>query len=192
VFVQTLLAWCGITTAKLPRRITGKSLTLREYRLTDLAQLYGLLRADVLLQANGVVYTETPTFGSFCFWILTTFPLAYVIEVMADGGPRIVGFVGLYDLTLGRRLWVSVAIFQPEDRRQGYGKQALSLLLGGLARHRVVSKVYADVLRANTPSQRLFAQLGFVPERECADRIRLVKTVAQPLQRRLDQTTSKR
>jgi RimJ/RimL family protein N-acetyltransferase len=192
VFVQTLLGWCGITTAKLPRRITGKGLTLRGYRFTDLAQLYGLLRADILLQANGVVYEKTPTFGSFCFWILTTFPLAYVIEVMADGGPRITGFVGLYDLTLGCRLWISVAIFRPEDRRQGYGKQALALLLGDLARCRVASKVYADVLRTNTPSRRFFTQLGFIPERECGDWVQLAKTIAQPLQRRLNQTTSKR
>lgn len=181
MFAQTLLSMCGIRTAKFPRRMAGKGVMLRCYRLTDVARLHRLVRADILLQANGmVVDEELPTFGAFYFWMRTTFPMLYVIEDTGYGRPRVVGCVGMYDLTIGHNLWISLAIFRPEDRRQGYGQRAVSLLLVGLARSRVCSKVYTDVLRTNTPSLQFFVRLGFVPERKGPDYIRLVKPIGQP------------
>ena len=179
MFARTLLSLCGISMARFPRRMAGKGLILRCYRLTDLVRLHRLISADVLLQANGMVYEETPTFGAFCFWMLTTFPMLYVIQDTDHGRPRIVGCVGIYDLTIGHKLGVSLAIFRPEDRRQGYGRQTVSLLLVGLARHRVVSNVYADVLRTNTPSLQFFMRLGFMADRQGRDYIRLVKHIGQ-------------
>jgi RimJ/RimL family protein N-acetyltransferase len=171
---------CGIRTAQFPRRMAGEGVVLRGYRLTDLDRLHRLVSADVLLPANGMVYEKPPTFGAFCFWMLTTFPMLYVIEDTDHGCPRVVGCVGIYDLTIGHELWLSLAIFRPADRRQGYGQQAVSLLLVGLARSRVVSNVYADVLRTNTPSLRFFVRLGFVPDRQGPDYLRLVKHIGPP------------
>jgi RimJ/RimL family protein N-acetyltransferase len=180
MFAQLLLSMCGISTAMFPCRMAGKGVILRCYRLTDVARLHRLVSADVLPQANGMVYEEPPTFGAFYFWMRTTFPMLYVIEDTAHGRPRVVGCVGMYDLTIGHKLWISLAIFRPEDRRRGYGQRAVSLLLVGLARSRVFSKVYADVLRTNTPSLQFFIRLGFVPDRKGPDYIRLVKHIGQP------------
>ena len=174
MLAQTIGALCGRRRVRVPRQMTDGVVTLRCYRYTDLPQLYPLVHPEVVWHANGMVQHETPSFTAFCLWMLTTFPLAYVIEV-GEHSRRSVGFVGIYNLTLGQHLWVSMAILQPADRRQGYGHRALSLLLANLAQHKVVDVVYADVLKTNEPSQRLCARLGFVPAGEEATRLRLVK-----------------
>jgi RimJ/RimL family protein N-acetyltransferase len=151
-------------------------------------QGYFCLNHVMVNNTNGYEIFETPkkctnreiTFGAFCFWMLTTFPMLYVIEDMDHGRPWVIGCVGIYDLTIGHKLWLSLAIFRPADRRQGYGKQAVSLLPVCPARQRVVSNVYAAVLRTNTPSLRFFVRLGFAPDRQGPDYIRLVKHLGQP------------
>jgi RimJ/RimL family protein N-acetyltransferase len=174
-FVRATLALCGIRTARFPRRMVGQKVILRWYRYADLGRWHRCMPAEILRQTDGVVSQDIPAFGAFCYWMLTTFPLAYVIQVSDYGCLREVGFVGIYDMTLGRELWVSVTIFHPRDRRRGYAQEALSLLLDSLVRHRVVSRVYADVLRTNAPSLRFFARLGFVPLQEGPTYQRLVK-----------------
>jgi RimJ/RimL family protein N-acetyltransferase len=176
-FGRAMLARCGIRTARLPRRMAGTKVSLRWYRYADLGRLRRCMPAELLRQTNGAVCHGIPGFGTFCYWMLTTFPLAYVIQLRDHGRPRDAGFVGVYDITLGHDLWVAVAIFQPRDRQQGYGQEACRLLLDSLTRHRVVSHVYADVLSTNVPSLRFFARLGFVPAREGPTYHRLVKPI---------------
>ena len=175
MLAQTIGALCGHHSAQCPRRMTDGVVTLRCSRYTDLPALYPLVQTDVLRQANGVACHETPSFWAFCCWMLTTFPLAYVIDVGEHGRHRVIGFVGLSQLTLGQHLWISMAILQPADRGQGYGHRALALLLAGLAQYKAVGAVYADVLKTNIPSRRLCARLGFVPAGEETTRLRLVK-----------------
>jgi RimJ/RimL family protein N-acetyltransferase len=177
MLARTISALCGRHSAQFPRRMTDGVVTLRCARYTDLPALYPLVQTDVLRHTNGVSSREMPSFWAFCSWVLTTFPLAYVIDVGEHGRHRVIGFVGLSKLTLGQHLWVSMAILQPADRGQGYGHRALALLLAGLAQYKAVGAVYADVLKTNLPSRRLCARLGFVPVGEETTRLRLVKTL---------------
>jgi RimJ/RimL family protein N-acetyltransferase len=87
--------------------------------------------------------------------------VVYVIEVEEDGRCRIAGFAGLYNMQIGKSLWLSVAIFNPSDRRRGYGTRVLELLLDLLQRNGAAETVYAEVLKTNTTSLSFLRKLGF-------------------------------
>ncbi len=90
-----------------------------------------------------------------------TFQLIYLIEIEENGTRRIVGFLGLYHMELGRSVTLSLTVFRPEDRRQGYGEKALALILNLLQDNGAAEVVYAEILKSNVPSLRLCRKLGF-------------------------------
>ncbi len=103
-------------------------------------------------------------FGSvFAFWrwATTIFQVIYVIEAREAEGERAVGFTGLYNIVIGRSLWLSLWVFKPEDRRRGCGRQALGLILDYLQETRVAREMFAEVLRENISSFSFFKKLGF-------------------------------
>ena len=87
--------------------------------------------------------------------------MIYLIEIEENGGRRIIGFVGLYDMELGRNLKVSLTIFNPEDRGRGFGEKGLTLLLSLIQGNGAAEVVYAEILKSNVPSLRLCRKLGF-------------------------------
>jgi RimJ/RimL family protein N-acetyltransferase len=116
---------------------------------------------------------ETNAFDSvltFWRWATTIFQVIYVIEVKEAGGRRAVGFVGLYQIEIGRSSWLSICIFKPSDRGHSYGKQALGLLLNYLEKDGLVKAIYVEVLRQNVPSLHFFDELGFKVWRRYQDR----------------------
>jgi RimJ/RimL family protein N-acetyltransferase len=76
-----------------------------------------------------------------------------------------VGLVGFYDIDIGKQVWLSIAIFHPADRRQGYGSQALALVLRSLQKSAGVKTACVEIDEANIPSLRMCAKLGFVVQR---------------------------
>jgi len=152
----------GITIAKLPWSVSNGAVTVRLYRFKDLPALSMLFTPEVLGKACGGEHRPFHSFFSFCTWVFTTFQLFYVIQTGESGSRRIVGFVGLYGLDVSRSLQISVGIFHPEDRRRGYGHQALTLLLQALQNSRMVQTVGVEVSKGNVPSLRFCQNLGFV------------------------------
>ena len=161
-FIHNYGSALGITITKLPRSVSNGAVTLRLYRFRDLPALSMLFTPEVLGKAYGGERRPFHSFFSFCTWLFTTFQLFYVIQAGEPRGRRIVGFVGLYGLDIGRSLQVSIGIFHPADRRRGYGHQALTLLLRALQNNRVVQTVGVEVLKGNAPSLRFCQNLGFV------------------------------
>ncbi len=104
-----------------------------------------------------------------------TFQVTYLIEIEENGGRRIIGFLGLYDLELCRKLRLSLAVFNPEDRGRGYGEKALTLLLNLLQENGAADVVYAEVFKSNLPSLRLCRKLGFKVKKLYHDRLLLEK-----------------
>ncbi len=102
-----------------------------------------------------------------------TFQVIYVIEIEENGGLRMIGIAGLYDMELGQKLKLSLAIFSPGDRGRGYGEKALTLLLSLLQEIGAAEVVYIEILRNNEPSLRLCRKLGFEVKRLYRDRLLL-------------------
>jgi RimJ/RimL family protein N-acetyltransferase len=135
-------------------------LTLRLYRLRDLAVLHSLFKREIFLEASGAELKASSSL-SFYRWIKSTFQIVYVIEVEEPDGRRIVGFVGLYNMRVGQGLWISFTIFNLKDRRQGYGTKALELLLNLLQKNGAAETVYAEVSKTNLASLCFLRKLGF-------------------------------
>lgn len=157
------------------RRMETRGLTLRLYRLKDSPVLWSLFRTEIFLEASGLELKASSLPG-FYKWLRTTFQVIYVIEIKENGGQRIVGFTGLYNMKIGKSLWLSLAIFNQKDRRQGYGTKALELLLDLLQKNGAAETVYGDVLKTNTPSLYFLRKLGFEICSEYEERFLLEKS----------------
>lgn len=149
-------------------------LTLRLCRLRDLRTLYSLLTPEIFPKAKESKRKPHSLF-SFYRWMKSTFQVIYLIEIEENGGRRIIGFVGLYDMELGRNLRLSLTVFKPGDRGRGYGEKALTLLLHLLQENGVAEVVYAEILKSNVPSLRLCRKLGFEVKSLSQDRLLLEK-----------------
>jgi RimJ/RimL family protein N-acetyltransferase len=115
------------------------------------------------------------SFFSFYGWMRRTFRVIYLIEIKERSGPRMIGFAGLYDMELGRKLRLSLTIFNPEDRGRAYGEKALTLLLNLLQENKAAEVVHAEILKSNVPSLRLCRKLGFEVKKLYQDRFLLEK-----------------
>jgi ribosomal protein S18 acetylase RimI-like enzyme len=63
----------------------------------------------------------------------------------------------------------SPTIFNPNDRRRGYGTKALELLLDLFQKNDAAEKVYAKVSKTNVTSLCFFRKLGFEVSRRYED-----------------------
>ncbi len=169
-----LLDLFGLKIVNFKRRIEAGPLTLRLCRLGDLRTLYSLFTPEIYPKAKESKGKPYPLF-SFYRWLKTTFQVIYLIEVEENGGCRVIGFVGLYDIELGRNLRISLAIFNPEDRGRGHGEKALTLLLSLIQENEAAEVVYVEILKSNVPSLRLCTKLGFKVKGFSQDRLLLEK-----------------
>jgi RimJ/RimL family protein N-acetyltransferase len=174
---QRLFERFGITITKIPCSIGNDDLALRSYRVTDLRALYTLFTPEVILKACGITSSPFHSLLSFRKWLITTFPIGYVVQVRESGRRRLVGFVGLYNLDIGHSLRISLAIFHPDDRQRGYGQQALTLLLQALRNTHMVKTVGVEILKDNRASLRFCQKLGFAVRGQNAESFVLEKAI---------------
>lgn len=160
--LKTVLERLGIRAARFKGRMEDRDLALRLYRFRDLITLCSLCKPEVFLAASGVRLKVFRSLASFWRWVRTTFQAVYIIEVEeSNNAYRIIGFVGIYKTELGQSLWLSLVLFDPKDRKRGYGQRTLQLLLSSLEEDRIVKRVCGEVLASNTASLRLLEKLGF-------------------------------
>jgi len=150
---------------------------LRWGRFRDLPRLYPCFSAEIFATASGVARPPFSSRFSFSLWLWRSFSLRYVVHVGESCWRRIVGFVGLYHLDLGRSLHCALVIFQPADRRCGYGRQTVALLLRALAHHEVVQTVRVEVVKDNEAALRFWQTVGFAVRAHTAETVILEKPV---------------
>lgn len=167
----------GIRIVRFKCRIENHGITLRLLRLRDLSILHHLLGPEVFLVTGGVGSRSFSSLFSFGRWMVSIFQVLYVIEATQNGVPRTIGFVGLSSVRMGQSLWLSAALFDPRDRGQGYGREALEPLLNFLQKKGIVKTVYAQVLRGNLRSLHLLEHLGFKVCWERTDSLLLEKNM---------------
>lgn len=85
--------------------------------------------------------------------------LRLVIERKSDC--QSIGIIDLYDvLPLHQRAEMGIIILE-EHRNEGYGKEAITLLLDYAFNHLILHQVYAQVSENNTSSLSMFKSCGF-------------------------------
>ncbi len=181
MLVSELLDMVKVKIARFEPCIRGEDFVLRRYELKDVFALRPLFNPELFLSANGLERRAFGSFFSFFRWMVTTFQVFYVCEIEVHRGGRVVGFVGIYNLEIGRSLYLAIAVFNPEDRGRGYGSRAVGLLLNYLNKHRVAEKVYVEVLKTNLESLQFFDKLGFEVRGQDKDILLLEKNLAAPI-----------
>jgi RimJ/RimL family protein N-acetyltransferase len=159
--LKTVLERLGIRTARFKGRLEEGGLVLRLHRFRDLPAVLSLCDPEIFLTASGTYVRAFGSLASLWCWMHKTFQVFYLIELEEKIAHRIIGFMGIYETELGRRLWVSLALFDPKDRKRGYGQRTLQLLLSSLEEDRIVKRVCGEVLASNTASLRLLQKSGF-------------------------------
>jgi RimJ/RimL family protein N-acetyltransferase len=151
----------GIRVVRFKRRLEEGGLILRLCRLRDLSVLHSLISREILLEAGGMGHRAFGSLFSFWIWLKRTFRMVHIIEVEEMGSRRVIGFAGLYDMKVGKSLWLSLAVFDPKDRKRGYGKQAAMLLMECLRKNGAARTVFVRILKKNVASLHFFKNLGF-------------------------------
>ncbi|NQX76184.1 GNAT family protein [Gilvibacter sp.] len=75
---------------------------------------------------------------------------------------KALGFVDLFDFDpKNKRVGVGIVVYEPDNRRQGYAREALSLLIPYCFDHLGLHQVFANIGAQNLASIQLFEALGF-------------------------------
>ena len=133
------------------------NLRLRPLRIFDAPSISNRLRDEGILKMEGM---RRPGYLSWFFawwWIKKTYTSSFCIELAS----RPIGFIGLYDMRLGKSAGITLVIFDSAFRRHGYGTRAFKLLLQNLQRHSVAKKIFVEVRRDNHIALSFWRSLGF-------------------------------
>ena len=169
----------GIEVVGFERKIRGKHLLLRLLRIGDLFILRYRFRAGLFPDVGGAKLESFVSLVSLWRWLRAKFQVLYVIEQKRAYANSIIGIIGLYDLEIGRRVSLSAVLFDPRDRRQGYGRESVNLLLNFLEKAGVSKQVYVEVLKGNSPSLTFFQNMGFKIQIAYSDCLLMAKRLDQ-------------
>ena len=167
--------WFAVRTVRFKSRLTDGTLTLERYRQRDLLRLHQCFGSEVFLSANRRPQPPPSHVPAFWLWLHRAFQWFYTLAAGSGDGRRVVGFIAFYDLVDSHGVTLAMAIFDPADRRRGYGRRALSLLLDDLERRCVVDAVRVSVALENRAAEAFFRRLGFVPRTVDSDRQELCR-----------------
>ncbi len=160
-FYRKFLNALSLRVVRFKPILADKDLSLRICGLWDLARLKTLFDPGLFLQTAGREVRPFRSLFSVHKWLKSTFDLLYFIEVQAHGKKRIVGFVGFYGLRAEERLWMSLAIFDVDDRRRGYGGRAVQLVCDFLQYETGIKRVFVEVAKRNHTSLSFFQACSF-------------------------------
>ena len=83
------------------------------------------------------------------------------LAIMTTGDQKLVGLIDLFDFDpANRRAGIGIVI-SDQDRRKGYGHEALGLLVKYAFGHLGLHQLFANIDSGNAASKALFATFGF-------------------------------
>lgn len=143
---------------RIPRFIEGGSIRLRPLRVFDGPFFASGLKDEDILSTSGLNRPIASSWFSVWWWMKKTFIPAYFIECDS----KQIGFIGLYNLIPGKSAEMSLAIFDKNNRRLGYGTRAFNICAQGMQRHSVVKEIIVKVKTDNHGALSFWKKLGFV------------------------------
>jgi len=150
--------------------LVDKELSLRIGRLWDLPRLKTRFDPRLFLQASGRDVRPFRSIFAFHKWLKSMFNLLYLIEIQKGAKQRIIGFVGFYRVRPDKHLWMSLAVFDAEDRRRGYGGRTVQLVCDFLQHETGIKRVFVEVAKRNHASLAFFQACSFKQEGERKNR----------------------
>jgi len=142
---------------KIPRYMKDGNLRLRPLRILDGPFISNGLKDGTVWTANGADRLLDSSWFSIWWLIKKAHDCPFCIEL--DSRP--IGFIGLYDLTPGETVHISLVVFDRTLRGKGYGTRAFCLLAWNLQKYAVVKRIMAMVKRYNHPALSFWKKVGF-------------------------------
>ena len=82
--------------------------------------------------------------------------------VISNNDNKALGFIDLFDFDpRARKAGVGIVISNNANRRKGFGKEALSLLIAYAFKRLNLHQLYCSILESNSHSLKLFEDVGF-------------------------------
>ena len=160
-FWRKFLNDLGLQAVRFKTIIVDKELSLRICRLWELPRLKRRFDAELFLRAAGREVMPFRSLFSFRNWLNSTFNLLYLIKIQEHGKQQILGFIGFYGLRAEDCLWMSLAIFDTNDRRRGYGARAVQLVTDFLQHETAIKRVFVEVAKRNYAALSFFQTCCF-------------------------------
>jgi len=143
--------------AKIPRYMEDDNLRLRPLKIFDGPFIINGLRDEDVWRANGLSRPISSSWFSVWWYLKKTFDLTLCIEIDS----RRAGFIGLYNLSLGKFAELSLSLFEKNIRQCGYGSRAFRLLAKNLKEYSIVKKIIVRVKIDNNAAISFYRALGF-------------------------------
>ena len=143
--------------SRILRHIEYAQIGLRQLRFSDIPFLCDGLRDKEILATNGLSKQISLSWLSVWWWIKKTFTLIYCINCDS----KRIGFIGLYNLKLGKSSEMTLVIFDKDMRRVGYGSKAFNIFAQNLKKHSIAEKIIVKVRIDNNISISFWQKLGF-------------------------------
>jgi len=142
--------------ARFPRYMKDGHIRLRPLRILDGPFMRHGFRKKEIQEANCLSKPISSAWFSVWWWLKINFAVSYCIEIDS----KRVGFIGLYNLRLGKSSELTLMIFDESVRRLGLGSTAFDLLAQNLRKHSIVKKIVVRVKTENEASI-FWRKLGF-------------------------------
>jgi RimJ/RimL family protein N-acetyltransferase len=142
---------------KVTRSMKDDNLKIRPFRIFDGHLIHRGFKDESGLKTNGLSRPTDSSWFSFWWRIKKTYSYAFCIEL--DSRP--IGFIGLYNLALGKSADISLLIFDETLRRQGYGTRSFKLFARSLRRHSVLENIFVKVKTDNHKALSFWRKNGF-------------------------------
>ena len=138
-------------------RLTENNIKLRPVSIFDSRFIHSGFGSYDFLTANGLKQPITSSQFLTWWWIKKRFVFSYCILVK---GKR-AGFLGLHNMQPCLTAEISLALFEKDIRRKGYGSRAFRLFADDLQKHNFVKKIVVRVTKDNFVSRSFWEKLGF-------------------------------
>ncbi|HXJ99745.1 MAG TPA: GNAT family N-acetyltransferase [Gelidibacter sp.] len=144
--------------------LKGKRIYLRALEPEDLSFLYKIENDETLWELS---HTQAPYSQYILKQYLENahqdiFEAKQLRLVISDYEHNAMGLIDLFDFDFkNRRAGVGILVYEPADRQQGYGSEALQLLIDYSFSHLNLHQLYCNIAEDNPSSIKLFETLGF-------------------------------
>lgn len=138
-------------------QLAENNIRLSPVRIFDARFIRSGFVSDDFLAANGLTRPITSSWFLMWWWIKKTFTFSYCILVNG----RRAGFIGLHNIQPCASAEMSLALFEKDMRRKGYGSRAFHLFVHDLEKQQIAEKIVVRVHEDNFISLSFCKKLGF-------------------------------